>query len=193
MPALNFTSFPQLMTERLLLRRLSEADAHDILVLRSDEQVNQFLDRPACIDLEAAQSFIAKIEKGIINKESLYWVITLKGNDKLIGTICLWNFEADKMQAEVGFELFPGFQGKGIMGEALSEVLAFGFKELKLKTITALTNPGNLTSIKLLEKAGFLADSDYTLVTKEDAGKLLVYFIDQNRQPTGLAVRIGIL
>lgn len=180
MPALNFTSFPQLMTERLLLRRLSEADAHDILMLRSDEQVNQFLDRPACIDLEAAQSFIAKIEKGINNKQSLYWVIKLKGNDKLIGTICLWNFEADKMQAEVGFELFPGFQRKGIMGEALSEVLAFGFKELKLKTITALTNPGNLRSIKLLEKAGFLADSNYSLVTEEDAEGLLVFYIGYN-------------
>ena len=181
MPALNLTSFPQLMTERLLLRRLSEADAHDLLMLRSNEQVNQFLDRPACIDLEAARSFIAKIEKGIDNKQSLYWVITLKGNDKLIGTICLWNFDADKMQAELGFELFPGLQGKGIMREALSEVLAFGFKELKLKTITALTNPGNLPSIKLLEKTGFLADINYSLVTKEEAEGLLIFYIDQNK------------
>lgn len=181
MPALNFTSFPQLMTERLLLRRLNEADAHDILILRSNEQVNQFLDRPACIDLEAAKNFIAKIEKAIGNNESLYWVINLKGNDKLIGTICLWNFEADKMQAEIGFELHPDFQEKGIMREALSEVLAFGFKELKLKTITALTNPGNLPSVKLLQKAGFIADSDYALVTKEDAEGLLVFYIDQNR------------
>ena len=181
MPALNFTSFPQLMTERLLLRRLSEADAHDLLMLRSNEQVNQFLGRPACIDLEAAKNFIAKIENGIINKESLYWVITLKGNDKLIGTICLWNFEADKMQAELGFELFPGLQGKGIMREALSEVIAFGFKELKLKTITALTNPGNLPSIKLLEKTGFLADINYSLVTKEEAEGLLIFYIDQDK------------
>ena len=181
MPALNFTSFPQLMTERLLLRRLSEADAHDLLMLRSNEQVNQFLGRPACIDLEAAKNFIAKIENGINNKESLYWVITQRGSDKLVGTICLWNFEADKMQVEVGFELFPGFQGKGIMREALSEVIAFGFKELKLKTITALTNPGNLPSIKLLEKAGFLADSNYSLVTKEEAEGLLIFYIDQNR------------
>ncbi|MBL7724222.1 MAG: GNAT family N-acetyltransferase [Chitinophagaceae bacterium] len=180
MLVLNFTSFPQLTTEHLLLRRLSEADAHDLLMLRSNEQVNQFLDRPACIDLEAAKNFIAKIEKGIINKQSLYWVITLKGNDKLVGTICLWNFDADKMQAEVGFELFPGFQGKGIMREALSGVLAFGFKELHLKTITALTNPGNLPSIKLLEKADFLADSNNTMVTKEDAEGLLVFYTNYN-------------
>lgn len=181
MPSLNFTSFPQLMTERLVLRSLSEADTHNIMLLRSDKQVNQFLDRPACIDIEAAKDFIAKIEKGIANKESLYWVITLKGNDKLIGTICLWNFEANKMQAETGFELFPEFQGKGIMREALSEVLAFGFKELKIKTITALTNPGNLPSIKLLQKAGFIADSDYTFVTKDDAEGLLIFYNSQNR------------
>lgn len=177
MPALNFVSFPQLMTERLVLRSLSEADAHDVMLLRSNEQVNQFLSRPACIDIEAAKNFIAKIEKGIDNKESLYWVVNLKGSDKLIGTICLWNFEIDKMQAETGFELFPEFQGKGIMTEALSEVLAFGFKELQLKTITALTNSDNLSSIKLLQKAGFLADNDYTLVTKGEAEDLLIFYL----------------
>ena len=165
------------MTERLVLRSLSEADAHDIMLLRSNEQVNQFLGRPACIDIEAAKSFIAKIEKGIDNKESLYWVITMKEKDELIGTICLWNFEADKMQAETGFELLPEFQGKGIMIEALSEVLAFGFKELQLKTITALTNPGNWPSIKLLQRACFLADNEYTLVTKEEADNLLVFYL----------------
>lgn len=181
MPVLNFSSFPQLITERLLLRQLVDADAPGIQMIRSDEQVNQYLGRPACTDAEAAKNFIAKIEKGISNKESLYWVITLKGNEKLIGTICLWNFEAGKMQAEVGFELFPAFQGKGIMREALSEVLSFGFMELKLITITALTSPGNLPSIKLLQKAGFIVDTDYVQVTKEKAEGLSVYFIDQNR------------
>lgn len=177
MPALNFTSFPQLMTERLLLRRLSEADAHDILMIRSNEQVNQFLDRPACIDLEAAKNFIAKIEKGIANNESLYWVITLKGNDKLIGTICLWNFEADKMQAEIGFELHPDFQGKGIMQEAISKVIDYGFSELKLSVITGLTNPANLPSIKVLERNNFLWDENYTWVNKEDAEDLFVFYL----------------
>ncbi len=177
MPALNFTSFPQLMTERLLLRRLSEADAHDILMLRSNEQVNQFLDRPACIDLEAAKNFIAKIEKGIANNESLYWVITLKGNDKLIGTICLWNFEADKMQAEIGFELHPDFQGKGVMQETIAKVIDYSFSELKLSVITGLTNPANLLSIKVLERNNFLRDENYTWVNKEDAEDLVVFYL----------------
>lgn len=177
MPVLNFTSFPGLITERLVLRRLSETDAHDIMLLRSNEQVNQFLGRPPCIDMQAAKNFIAKIEKGIDNKESLYWVINLKGNNKLIGTICLWNFEANKWQAETGFELFPEFQGKGIMREALSEVLVFGFKVLHLKTITAFTNPGNLPSIRLLQRAGFMPDHDYTLVTRDDAEDLLAFYL----------------
>ncbi|HNR17420.1 MAG TPA: GNAT family N-acetyltransferase [Chitinophagaceae bacterium] len=165
------------MTERLLLRRLSEADAHDILMLRSNEQVNQFLDRPACIDLEAAKNFIAKIEKGIANNESLYWVITLKGNDKLIGTICLWNFEADKMQAEIGFELHPDFQGKGVMQEAIAKVIDYSFSELKLSVVTGLTNPANLLSIKVLERNNFLRDENYTWVNKEDAEDLFVFYL----------------
>lgn len=177
MVVMNFNSFPHLETERLLLRRLSGEDADALLRLRSDKKVNQFLDRPPTIDLEAAKNFIEKIDKAIDTNESLYWVITLKGDDSLIGTICLWNFDAKNNQAEVGFELFPTFQRKGIMSEALSEIISFGFNQLKLKTITGLTDPGNIPSIKLLQKKGFLSDENNMLVAKEDAGNLLVFYI----------------
>lgn len=177
MPALNFSPFPQLATERLLLRRLNKTDAHDIMMLRSDEQVNKFLDRPACIDLEDAENFIAGIEKGINNNESLYWVITLKENDKLIGTICLWNFELEKMQAEVGFALLPGFQGKGFMLEAILKIIEFSFSELKLSVLTGLTHPANIRSIKVLESSNFIRDMNYKLVSKEDAGNLVVFYL----------------
>jgi ribosomal-protein-alanine N-acetyltransferase len=98
-----------------------------------------------------------KIEKGL-NKQWFYWAISSKNSPGLIGTICLWNFNEENKSAEVGYELLPIFQGKGLMQEALSNVIVFGFKTAKFKRIIAYTHSRNDKSIKLLQKAGFIRD-----------------------------------
>src|ERR1700722_1400183 len=99
--------FPTLETERLVLRQLDASDENEIFRLRSDEKVNEFLDRPKANTLDDAKRFIEKIAKGINNNENLYWAITLKNEKKLIGTICLWSFSLEKNSAEIGYELLP--------------------------------------------------------------------------------------
>ena len=58
---LQFLPFPVLETERLTLRRITMADAPMVQTLRSNERVNQFLDRPDRISLEEAQAHVEKI------------------------------------------------------------------------------------------------------------------------------------
>ena len=58
--------------------------------------------------------------------------------------------------AEVGYDLNPIFQRKGIMSEALNKVINFGFNELGLDNIEAYTHIQNENSKKLLEKNGFI-------------------------------------
>src|ERR1700741_14741 len=148
--------FPVLTTDRLVLRRLRLNDAHEIMLLRSDEKVNEFLNRPKSTNLAEAGEFIQKIEKSISKNESVYWAITLKGNDELIGTICYWNISFEKELAELGYELRPHFQGKGYMQEAIGAVIQYGFNTMKLKVITALPTADNVKSIQVLLKNNFL-------------------------------------
>ena len=152
-------------------------DDFAILRLRTDKRVNKFLDRPVTATIEAAHQFISKIENSVANNESVYWAITLKDIDRLIGTICIWNIEATKEQAEIGFELYPDFQGKGLMQEALAKVIEFGFTSMKLSVITGLTKPENNSSVKLLLKNYFQLDKENKYVSKEEAGGLAVYFL----------------
>ena len=156
----SFTPFPELKTERLMLRQLTEADSHDIFFLRTDEGVNLYIERPRPENINDAIDFILKTNNGIKQNEMIDWAITLKDAQKLIGTICLWNFSEDKTRAEVGFELKPDYQGKGIMNEALENVLEFGFKTVALASIDAYTHYDNLNSIKLLKKNGFEKNSE---------------------------------
>ncbi|MFT3910832.1 MAG: GNAT family N-acetyltransferase [Ferruginibacter sp.] len=143
-------------TERTYLRQLTIADTEAIFKLRSDDRVNEFLDRPRTQSLEEATRFIEKINSGIDKNEWYYWAITLREDPSLlIGTVCLWNFTGDRSVAEIGYELDPAQHGKGIMQEAIKAVLDLSFNKIKLKTIKAYTHINNLNSSKLLEKFNF--------------------------------------
>lgn len=151
----NFIPFPVLETERLTLRQLVSSDDHDIFVLRSDDNVNKYLDREPSKSIDDAKTFIETINKNIQRNESVYWAITLTGTDKLIGTICLFDFSDDNLKAEIGYELLPDFQGKGIMQEAISKVIDFGIQHIGLNSIEAYTHFENQSSTRLLEKFNF--------------------------------------
>ena len=156
---MKFKPFPEIITERLFLRRINESDCDVILFLRSDKTINKFIDRPESERTKnKADSikFIKMINDGIENNNFISWGITLKENSKIIGTICLWNFSKDNKKAEVGYDLNPLFQRKGIMSEALKNIVAFGFNELRLNKIEAFTHKENGSSKNLLEKNGFI-------------------------------------
>lgn len=152
---MNSNQFQELKTKRLLLRRLNTSDWKVISFLRSDEEVNKFVKRPTAKTKEKALKFISKINNGIDDGNLFYWAITEKDTDRTIGTICLWNFSKDKKTAEIGFDLRPKFQGKGLMTECLKSILYFGFNKLDLNSVTAYTQRENENSKKLLERNSF--------------------------------------
>lgn len=155
MKNLNFSPFPEIITDRLILRQTDKEDAKEILFLRSDKEVNTFIKRQTPNNLQEAALFLDKIAKGIEANNLIYWGISLKDKPNLIGSICLWNFSVETKKAEVGYDLMPDFQNIGIMTEALQAVLSYGFNNLHLNAIEAFTHFKNENSIKLLEKNNF--------------------------------------
>ena len=169
--------FPLLTTDRLVLRKLEIDDAGELLKLRSDESVNKYLERPKSRTINEVIEFINKIQAGISKNESFYWAISLKNESKLIGTICLWNLDKENSRAEVGYELLPAYQGKGLMQEALSKIIECGFQILGFKTITAYTDSANERSVRILEKNNFRRDKalEYEYFQKEGFGNEVIY------------------
>ena len=151
----NFKPFPILRTGKLTLRQLVSSDDNEIFALRSNENVNKYLDRKPSKSIDDAKTFIQTINENIKSNNSIYWAITLNGTNKLIGTICLFDFSADNLKAEIGYELLPEFQGKGIMQEAISKVIDFGIQHIGLNSIEAYTHSENQSSTRLLEKFNF--------------------------------------
>jgi RimJ/RimL family protein N-acetyltransferase len=150
-----FTSFPILTTERLTLRQLVIADEQEIFTLRSDGEINKYLDRQVSNTIDDARNFINKVNENINKNDSLYWAITLSDRNILAGTICLFGFSDENNKCEIGYELLTNFQGQGIMKEAAEKVIDYAFNTIKVQKIEAFLHRDNQRSIKLLEKFSF--------------------------------------
>jgi ribosomal-protein-alanine N-acetyltransferase len=156
-----FDPFPSITSNRLLLRKITDRDVNEIFFLRSDEEVMRYIDKAPAESLDDAYDFIKKITGLEKNTDAITWAITLKADPKLIGTICLWNIQKEHYRAEVGYNLHPAYWGKGIMNEAILEVINYGFDIMKLHSIEANVNPDNRASIKLLERNNFTREAYY--------------------------------
>jgi ribosomal-protein-alanine N-acetyltransferase len=167
----SFTPFPILITERLTLRQLVFADEQAIFTLRSDSEVNKYLDRQVSNTIDDARNFINKVNENIHKNDSLYWAITLSNRNILVGTICLFGFSNENSKCEIGYELLTNFQGQGIMKEAAQRVIEYSFNTIRVEKIEAFIHRDNQHSIKLLEKLLFSNSNEFDKMDPE-----LVYF-----------------
>lgn len=155
----NFTPFPVLTTERLVLRRFTYDDAAGLFEMRSNETVMQYINRPINKTIDDAVGLIDVIEDLLSKNDGITWCICLKNNHKCIGSIGFWRIEKDNHRAEIGYLLNPVYQGQGIMQEAVTAAIDYGFNVLKLHSIEARVSPGNFASIKLLLKNNFVQEA----------------------------------
>lgn len=156
---ISFIPFPVLHTARLTLRPLTLDDADNIFLLRSDNEVNKYLAREPAHTINDAGDFIRKIIENSGKNDSVYWAINFTGNSSLIGTICLYGFSDEDDSCEIGYELLPRFQGRGIIKEAMQKVIEYAFVSIKVKKIKAFFHRDNQKSKILLERISFKEES----------------------------------
>lgn len=144
-----------LETERLTLRPFRETDAPDLYEYAKDNKVGPIAGWPPHISVEQSKEII----NTIFNQEGVF-AIALKENDIAIGMISLIvgaksNFPITEAEAEISYWLGVPFWGKGIMPEAIREVVRYGFQDLRLVNIWSGYYDGNTKSKIAQEKCGF--------------------------------------
>jgi ribosomal-protein-alanine N-acetyltransferase len=161
----NFSPFPEITTERLLLRCIKMTEAPELSIMRSLDKNMQYIEREKMTSIEQAEELIKKILGSLDTNEGIMWCIALKEKpETLIGTIGHWRLMKQHYRSEVGYMLHPDHWRKGIMKEALMAVIRFGFDSMKLHSIEAHIDPVNTASALVLEKTGFIREAYF----KED-------------------------
>jgi ribosomal-protein-alanine N-acetyltransferase len=151
----SFTTFPCLTTNRLLLRQIQPEDAEALFATFSDEDAMRFYGHEPHRSLDETRRWIERTQARFVGREAIRWGITLKGEDRVIGTCSFHHFDMGFHRAETGYELNRAFWGQGIMTEAMSAILTHGFAELGLHRVEAIIDIANERSKGLLLKLGF--------------------------------------
>ena len=177
-----FTPFPVLRSDRLLLRSVEEHDVKELFALRCDEETARLVGRPRAQTLDDALDFIRRIHQGMERGEWAFWALSFAEQERLIGTVCLWNIAWEQGRAELGFELIHDYRGQGLMGEAVAKVLTYGYGVLRFVTVEARVHPDNRRCRSLLARHGF---------TREDtgAGKSLEVLLYSRRREDAFALK----
>ncbi|MCT1902872.1 GNAT family N-acetyltransferase [Oceanobacillus sojae] len=155
-------NFPDLETDRLILRNIGREDIDFIYRLFSNEKVCEFLyDEELFTTKNEAAEFVdwnSEPERKGYNR----WILVTKDNDhQQIGTCGYDCWDRANNIAEIGYDLWYEYWGQGYMKEALISAIKSGFDNMKLNRINAYVALGNVNSIKLLEKLGFKKEGIY--------------------------------
>lgn len=143
----------RLDTKRLLLREPELSDAPAIAALMNDWDVVKNLASAPFPYLEAhARDFICRQEDGRAKGTDFVFAITRKSDSALIGKCGLHFKEA---AFEMGYWLGRPYWKQGYATEAASQVLAFGFRNLRADSVWAGWFHDNPASGRVLEKLGF--------------------------------------
>jgi ribosomal-protein-alanine N-acetyltransferase len=161
-PPVFSSPFPQLITERLLLREFTLSDVSAVFDILRRPEVNQWLETDPLQSLEAAQARLRSRMGLFRDGMGFRWAITLRQQpEQVIGSCGFFSVRRGTQTVECGYELHPDHWGKGIMSEALQAMSAFSFdphNPLPVHRIEALVAPGNAASIRLLEKLAFTCE-----------------------------------
>ena len=147
--------FEVLTTGRLLLRKLTPEDYNFVFSQYDEAAIKQFF---GCRNETEFAEEQKKHAQGLsmYRKSFLVFQLLDKLTKEVIGWCGFHTWYVLHYRAEVGYVLSnENRRGQGLMKEALHAVLGYGFQQMNLKRIEAMTSPENVASIKLVTSMGF--------------------------------------
>ena len=151
-----------LESNRLLLRRFTEADLVDFVRYRRQPEVARLQLWDEDYSLEDAQAFLAAQRTAELGQPDsrVQLAVESKETKELLGDVYVHTL-SDARQLEIGYTLALEHQGKGYMSEALSAVLDAWFENDTHHRVQATTDPRNVGSVRLLERLNFRQEAHF--------------------------------
>ncbi|MFD2517689.1 GNAT family N-acetyltransferase [Salinimicrobium flavum] len=131
----------------IILRRVTNLDIPQLVDIC-------FYDGEKAESVEQALTMQEKIDRDYEDGTSIHWGIEDLTSGRIVGT-CGYYRGFKNASGELGCVLLPSFRGKGYMTKAMQLVMDFGFLDMGLEKVTAVTSTQNQAAIQLLEQLGF--------------------------------------
>jgi RimJ/RimL family protein N-acetyltransferase len=147
-----------LETERMVLRRFTEADAGPLAALYGDPRVMRFITvqppSPAEVESRILPAYLREYRELTAGLGS--FAAVEKETGELAGRFSLKPANSYGLAggAELGYRLYPAFWGRGLATEGARALIGSAFERLLLDRVVATTMADNAGSWRVLEKCG---------------------------------------
>ena len=140
-------------TTRLLLRPWCESDAESCYRYASDPFVGPAAGWPAHTSVENSREII----RTVLSEPDTFAVILKERPDEPVGSVGVFPTEAPEIgdEPEIGYWIGRPFWGRGLIPEAVRELLRYCFEEKGAQRVWCSHYVGNKKSKRVIEKCGF--------------------------------------
>lgn len=158
---------PELVTSRLVLRRLEFNDAAFLVQLLNEPSFLENIGDRGVRNEQDAHRYLREGPMAMYAKHGFgLWHASLKACGTAIGMCGL--LKRDTLpDADIGYAYLPAHWGKGYAVEAAEATLRHGVEKFGLRRIIAVVSQGNVGSIAVLEKIGMRFEGMHSM----DAGE----------------------
>jgi RimJ/RimL family protein N-acetyltransferase len=152
-----------LETERLVLRRFTEADVHNLFELDSDPEVMRFLTggKSTPRDVIRSQTLPRILRYYELFEGFGFWAAIEKSTGEFLGWFEFIPLEGGPSEVELGYRLRRSAWGKGYATEGSRALICKGFTELGVRRVVAQTMAVNMASRRVMEKAGLTLERTF--------------------------------
>ena len=157
-----------LYTPRLLLRPFEPKDREDLYDYARDPRVGPAAGWPSHKDPEESLEII----RTVFSAPNVFAVVD-RASGRVIGSAGYTGRHRSEFPApdgEIGYALHPDFWGRGLMTEAVRELLRLGFEELGLASVWCSHYEENHRSRRVIEKSGLIYQMD-VMIWDEPTGQ----------------------
>lgn len=168
-----------LTTERLVLRRFTDADADHIFALDNDPDVMRYLNggTPTSRDVIENQILPTFLHYDANQPGLGFWAVEPIASDEFLGWVSLRLTDDVPGEAVLGYRFCKATWGKGYATEACRGLIEKGLADMGVERVIATTYQDNVGSQRVMEKLGMTLVRRFRL-TLEDLGQSDTYQSD---------------
>jgi len=166
-----------LLAKRIVVRRFRENEGAKFqqLVQDNSTMIHDILPVTveACRTKAGAEYFIRKKMAAWLLNEEYCFGIWDNESAEMIGFIEIIKIDWRIPKGELAFFIDKDFKEKGLMTEAMKEVIDFAFKQLKMEKLALRTAMDNYAAQRLAKKCGFYREGDLRNEFRNASGALI--------------------
>jgi [ribosomal protein S5]-alanine N-acetyltransferase len=145
-----------MMNKKVLFEKFTTNDFNSYFKLVSNYEVMKMITEKVLTHEEALRDFNKIIETNSIHPILGTYKVFNLAND-FIGLAKLEIREIKDTEAELGYMLLPNYWGMGVGSSIAEELIELAKEQIKIKKLTAIIDPINMASRKILIKNNFVS------------------------------------